>query len=453
MTLDHIAAVLWRRRLTFLLTVLSCVSAIVAVTLVLPKTYQATATLLVGTPKSTFQTTDLLNQVTRTYSTLAANPNIAESVAARLPFAITRDELAKKIAITPVESTQLIEVSAEARTATKAQLIANAYASGFVAEITPGLGSGDTLSEVSMIERAVRPSSAVKPNPPLYIGLGTLLAVLIAIGAAVLRERVDRRVRLAPEEESFLGYPILARIPRYGRRDAAGNRHLGDRFALLKTNLDFLEECEARVIVVTSPGVAEGKSTVAMHLAAACFADDERVVVVEADLRKPGLGNAAGLKPPRRGRLGLADYLIGDIGEEDVLATSPEHPGIMFVWSGKVVPNPVALLTSKKFDALLDTLRADFDRVIIDTPPISVGADASLLAARAEAVLYIVNEPSTTRGKARSGINQLEKVRPSQLGVVVNRASGSKSDGYYYGSIEKETEQPAEGSTRSRVRA
>src|SRR5207248_3563449 len=169
------------------------------------------ATLLVGTPKSDFQTTDLLNQVTRTYSTLAANPNVAEAVAARVPYRITRDALAKKISITPVESTQLIEISAEDHSPTRAEIYANTYANGFVDQVETGL-QPKSLSQVSVIESATRPSSPVKPTPPLYIGLGSLLALLLAFGAATLRERLDRRVRISAEEDMFLAYPILARV-------------------------------------------------------------------------------------------------------------------------------------------------------------------------------------------------------------------------------------------------
>jgi receptor protein-tyrosine kinase len=239
-TPEQITSVLWRRRLTFVLTTAVCVAAVVAVTLVLPKTYRATATLLVGTPNTQFQTTDLLNQVTRTYSTLAGNPNVAETVVDRLPFPITRDELMNKISITPVESTQLIEISAEAGSPTKAQVLANAYANGFVDEVGSGVGQPG-LSHVTVIESATRPSSPVKPNPPLYIGLGTLLALLIGFAAALLRDRLDRRVRISAEDASFLGYPILARIPRHRRRGSPEHA-LRDRFALLKTNLDFHDE-------------------------------------------------------------------------------------------------------------------------------------------------------------------------------------------------------------------
>lgn len=447
MSPDQIAAVLWRRRLTFFVTAAACIGAVVAVTLVLPRTYRATATLLVGTPKSNFQTTDLLNQVTRTYSTLAANPNVAEAVAAQVPYRITRDQLANKISITPIESTQLIEISAEDRSPTRAEIYANAYANGFVDQVQNGL-QPKSLSQVSVIESATRPSSPVKPNPPLYIGLGSILALLLAFGAATLRDRLDRRVRVSAEEDTFLGYPILARVPR--RRRSSVEHVLRDRFALLKTNLDFLAERQARVVIATSPAVGEGKSTIAMRFALACAADNERVVIVEGDLRKPGLRRAAGLAD-RSDQPGLADYLARNTEEFDIYASDPEHPNVTFVWAGHAAPDPVTLLSSDRLESLIDSLRIDFDRVVLDSPPISVGADASLLAAHADAVLYVINEPSTTRSQARSGIAQVEKVRPAQIGIVLNRSRAAKSDSYYY-ARPKELERGSRRGRRSRIR-
>jgi capsular exopolysaccharide synthesis family protein len=398
----------------------------------LPKTYRATASLLVGSPKSNFATTDLLNQVTRTYATLASNPNVADTLAGTLPFHMTRDALAGAISVTPVESTQLIEVSAEAHSPTRAQTIANAYAQAFVNETSAGLDSSQTLTSVRIVEPAVVPSSAVRPNPPLYIGIGTLLALILATGAVLLRERLDRRLRIAAEDDAALGHPIVGRIPRYGR-DGATTYATLDRFALLKTNLDFLDEREARVVVVTSPGVADGKSTVAMNLAGACAADGERVIVVEGDLRRPGLRAAADLSQASGSDAGLTDYLAGRASEFEVISTEQDMPDLSFIWAGAPAPNPVALLRSARLESLLDSLRLEYDRVIIDTPPVSVGADASLLAARADAVLFIVNEPKTTTTAAQAAISQVEKARPQQLGVVLNRtkAAGKETSDYY----------------------
>lgn len=437
--------------MTFLVTALVCIGAVVAVTLTLPKTYRATASLLVGSPKSNFATTDLLNQVTRTYATLASNPNVADRVAASLPFRMTRDALAGAISVTPVESTQLIEISGEAHSATRAQTIANAYSQAFVNDASTGLDNSQALTSVRIVEPAVVPSSAVRPNPPLYIGIGTLLALILATGAVLLRERLDRRLRVAPDDEATLGHPIVGRIPRYTRDGATAYATL-DRFALLKTNLDFLDEREARVVVVTSPGVADGKSTVAVNLAAACAADGERVIVVEGDLRRPGLRAAADLGSTDAPVVGLSDYLAGRASEFDVIATEPALPELSFIWSGGSAPNPVALLRSARLESLLDSLRLEYDRVVIDTPPVAVGADASLLVARADAVLFIVNEPKTTTTAAHAAIIQVEKARPQQLGIVLNRtkAAGKETSDYYRRS---ETAARGRRATRSRTRA
>jgi tyrosine-protein kinase len=326
----------------------------------------------------------------------------------------------------------LIEISAEAHSATRAQTIANAYAQAFVGDASTGLDTSQALTSVRIVEPAVVPSSAVRPNPPLYIGIGTLLALILATGAVLLRERLDRRLRVAPEDEATLGHPIVGRIPRYGRDGATAYATL-DRFALLKTNLDFLDDREARVVVVTSPGVADGKSTVAMSLASACAADGERVIVVEGDLRRPGLRAAAELVNPSEAEAGLTDYLAGRASEFDVVSPEPTLPYMSFIWAGAPAPNPVALLRSARLESLLDSLRLEYDRVIIDTPPVSVGADASLLAARADAVLFIVNEPKTTTTAAQAAIIQVEKARPQQLGIVLNRtkAAGKETSDYY----------------------
>jgi capsular exopolysaccharide synthesis family protein len=453
MGLDQIIGVLWRRRLTFLVTALACIAAVVAVTLSLPKTYRATASLLVGTPQSNFATTDLLNQITRTYATLASNPHVADVVVSRLPFSTTRDSLMNAISVVPVESTQLIEVSAEAHSSTRAQRLANAYAQAFVDEANAGLVGSRTLTSVRVVEPAVRPTSPVRPNPPLYIGIGTLLALILATGAALLRDRLDRRIRVAAEDEAILGHPIIARIPRFARGEVAADA-AHDRFALLKTNLDFLDEREARVVVVTSPGVADGKSTVAMHFAAACAADGERVVVVEGDLRRPGLRAAANVDQTREWAAGLSDYLAGASPEYDILVSEVAWPEITFIWSGGTAPNPVALLRSARLESLLDYLRLEFDRVVIDTPPVSVGADASLLVSRGDAVLYIINEPKTTTAEAQSAINQLEKARPRQLGIVLNRTKAAGRDSsYYYRRSGTAGPGRARGAVRSRTKA
>jgi capsular exopolysaccharide synthesis family protein len=432
LTIDQIASILWRRRLAFLTALLISVAAVVAVTLLLPKTYTATTTVYVGgrIDPTAFIDTGLLEQHTRTYANLAGNPNIADLVREELDRPMTRSELLNRMSFAPVERTPLLLISAQGSSPDEAQQIANVYADTFVDEMSELFRAGKTPAEIAISQRAARPSSPSRPNPPLYIGLGALLSIFIALAYALLRERLDTRVRVAPEDDAILGMPIMARIPRLDGRDGR-SREVTDRFGVLKTNVDFFDENPNRVVLITSPGVSEGKSTTAANLAFACAEDGERVVVLEADLRRPGLEDPLALVGGRR-PIGLSNYLAGAASEHEIISVHPEQPGISVIWSGVIPPNPTALLGSHRLDSLVAFLRLDFDRVIIDTCPISVGADASVIASRVDGTLYVIDEQQTKRSEAQAGLNQLRSVRARLLGVVLNRAGIRGRGGYYY---------------------
>src|SRR5687767_2898747 len=134
MSLEQIASILWRRRLLFALTFLACVAAVVVVTYRLPKSYEATATLLVGGKETQTDLpldTGLAERLTRTYTTLAGNPNVADEVRQELPLELSRSELLDRMSFSPVERTQLLQIRAEAPSRSEAQQIANTYAAVF----------------------------------------------------------------------------------------------------------------------------------------------------------------------------------------------------------------------------------------------------------------------------------------------------------------------------------
>lgn len=434
MSIDQVAAILWRRRASFVLALLTCIAAVVAVTFLLPKTYTATATVYVGgrVEPGAFVDTQLLEQHTRTYSTLAGNPNVADAVLEELDEEVTRKELLDRMAFAPVERTQLLLISAEADSPAEAADVANTYADTFVEVMSDLFEEGKAPAEIAVSEPAAEPDEASKPNPPLYLGFGTLLAIFLGLAVALLRERLDTRVRVAPDDDVVLAQPIMARIPTIAAQDREVSRAVVDRFGLLKTNIDFFDEDPARVIVITSPGVNEGKSTVAANLALACAADGERVALIEGDLRRPGLRATVVGRSVPHSRVGLSNYLAAAASEEEILTPHPENPDLRVVWAGLIPPNPTALLGSHRLDTLIDSLRLDHDRVIIDTCPISVGADASVIASRVDGALYVMDERKTKRSEAQAGLNQLRGVRARLLGIVLNRSTLSGGDGYYY---------------------
>ena len=170
-------------------------------------------------------------------------------------------------------------------------------------------------------------------------------------------------------------------------------------------------------------------------------AEEFSAVAAGVGPRQPGVDGLAGRAGPDRpapahqlleGERSRPDVGAGENRLAEVLTSHPEHPELSVIWSGLTPPNPAALLSSHRFETLLVSLRLDFDRVIIDTSPISVGADASVIAGNVDGTLFVVDERSTKRSEAQSGLNQLRSVRARVLGVVLNRSSVPGPDGYYY---------------------
>ena len=202
-----------------------------------------------------------------------------------------------------------------------------------------------------------------------------------------------------------------------------------DAVRLLRTNVDFRHP-GTRVLAVTSSAPQEGKSTIAAHLAVTAAVDGDRVAVIEADLRRPGLRQTMpGNIDPGTGT-GLTNYLMGMAGLDDILTQHAELPGLSVIWPGPLVSNPSALLRDTRLAGLLEELKERFDRIIVDTSPVAIGADASLVAARADGVLFVVDGRRTRRAEATRALRQLETVAAPVIGVVVNRSGQGHPDRY-----------------------
>ena len=177
----------------------------------------------------------------------------------------------------------------------------------------------------------------------------------------------------------------------------------------------------------------EGKTSIATQLALADARDGEKVVLIEADLRRPGIAASDGVAGGAvRSEMGLTNYLVsvGERGSDPRAASAVPEPARDLVGADPAEPDR-RCCDPNGFGALIQLLRSRYDRIIIDTPPVSVGADASVIASRVDAVLYVIDATKTSPTSARAGLNQLEKVHASVAGVVVNRTSVPSFRGYY----------------------
>ena len=227
-----------------------------------------------------------------------------------------------------------------------------------------------------------------------------------------------------------------------GPRKANDPVHSAESFLKLRTNLQFMDiDNPPRVIVVTSPLPGDGKSTVAMNLAAALSMSDRRVVLIDGDLRRPVLADSFGLIEG----LGLTDVLIGSVQFEEVAQQVGGLPNLLVLAAGRVPPNPSEMLGSKAMRRLLERLAEDYT-VIVDAPPLLPVTDAAVLTASADGALVVVSAGQTLDTQLRDALTNLQAVQGHTLGVVLNRVSPrSTSAGYYSGSY-----GPREGEPRPR---
>jgi capsular exopolysaccharide synthesis family protein len=443
MSFAEITSALWGRRRLFAVTLIVCLAVVAVITAAVPKVYKATATIYVGkdTPRLD---TDQGEQLTRTYTTLAGNPNVAQEALEALDLGLTRQELLDRMSFAPVERTQLLEISAEDRSPAEAQLIANTYAEVFANAVATQVAAGNAPAKVSVNQPAVEPTDPIRPNYPLYLGFGALLSLLIAAAVAVVRDRLDRRLQIDPGDDTVRGQLILARIPTLlepgaVNGDGAGSWIAGavrilraDAFRVLRTNLDLATGGVARTIAITSPGNGEGKTTIAAQLALTLATDREKVAIVECDLRHRGLDESGFGSQWVRSAPGLSDYLDKRATIRQIVKTIPSMAGLHVVWAGTAVAEPGPLLRSGRLRQLLASLGRTHDWVILDTPSLAVGDDALIASYHADGTVMVIDAEETMGPALEGGFKHLRTVRARILGVVVNHAPPSALDSYRY---------------------
>jgi receptor protein-tyrosine kinase len=428
MTLDGVLSVLWRRRLVLLLSWAACLVVVVVVTSSLPKTYRATAVAIASSRDGTSPSDPLvLEQLVRTYAALTGNVNVADEVRRSLDRPISRKALLDKMSFAPIERTRLLEIAAEDRSPVRAQALANEYARAFSARMNRRLPRDGIDGRLAVQEPAGVPRDPVRPNPPLYVALGAVVGLVLAIAAALVAEAVERRRGISDDAAGSFDEAIVGRVPRLsgrGHQPAVDGADGADGFALLKSNIDFLAGEPAQVLVVTSAARGEGKTSVASGLAQAAVRDGETVALVDANLAGQHLARAVPGNDHTVLEGGLRRVLDGRESGEEAF-TAPTGPSMTVIHAAAPLPNAAAALRSDRFADLVEHLRSRYDRVIIDTPPVCAGAATSHAVRVADMVLFVVDARRSTQDVVRAGIAQLRVARAPDVALVINRAGGA----------------------------
>ncbi len=437
--LSRIAKVFRRRFWVIAVCFLAATAAAVALTVRAEDRYESTSGLLLTGGVEPQRNADTNLQ-------LLTLPTVAGMAAEKAP-SISQEEFEESISTSQQGESDIIQISANASTPERAAEMANAYAEAFV-----GYRHADrskiAAGKVSLVERAKPESSPVSPTPAKNIGFGALIGIVLGLGLALLLEQMDRRVKREDDLTDMTGLPLLATVPK---RKSFDSKHLGHEplspaetevFRMLRANLRYSKgQTEVRSVVVTSAEPGEGKTLVSLGLALAAASSGERVLLIEGDLRDPGLSRVLHLG----GGSGLSGLLLAEgpfdfdqaVDQVDASQISDAVSGVYVdvIGAGQIPPNPTALVESKRMRDLLVAAEDSYDFVVIDTPPILVVSDAMPLIIASSGVLAVSGLGVATQGSAADLVGQLERLSVPVLGLVANFADrpARAYEGYGYG--------------------
>lgn len=423
-------SVVWRHKWIVLATIVVVVGATYGVSRSLTPIYSTSSTLIIAQPgrQQTFDTAQANEEAARSYSQILSSPNFAGQVASAIGGRVTSSKISSETSIQSVPNTELIKITAEDASRTRAKAIADRYASVFVAyapRLTP-----QTKATVTLADYAPLPKSPTRPKPTLYALAAAILGVMAGIALAFLRERFDVRLRTVDEISAQTELPVLGDIPVRSKRSMEA---FAESFRLLRTTLRFIDDGKVnRSIAIVSWGEGEGKTTVASQLALSLSGSDTRTLVVDGDMVRPGLQPL--LLPGINGALdpGLSDYVLGAASVQDCLYHTTKAPSLQFIPAGRQVPNLSSLLQNRRGRSAFAELQQVADVTIVDCPPLAVGADALSIAAQVDGVVLVVDMRHATRTTLANATRRLEQVNAKILGIAVNRDRALQSATYYY---------------------
>lgn len=447
MELQQYLTILRDRLISALVTAVLVFGAVAGFTFLQTPEYQATNRVFVQT-QSGSSVADLnsgasfASQQITSYADVATTPLVLNPVIDQLDLDVSAQQLAEQISTTVPPDTLILEITATSEDPAQAAAIANATSESLRTQVAELETAGDEASvQLTAISPATEPDSPASPSIPRNLAIGLVLAVLAGVVVAILRDLLDNSVRRPDDVEIGLQRPVLAVIP--ASRDA---KHLplisaqqpqslqAEAYRGLRTNLQFMSLTDGhQSVLFTSTLPGEGKSSSAINLAHVVAQAGNRVLLIDADLRRPSIASYLGLE----GGAGLTSVLIGEASLADV-AQPLETEGLEVLASGPIPPNPSELLGSKQMQELLEKASVAYDFVVIDTAPLGAVTDAVVLSHHVGGTVVIAQSERVRRPQLEQSLEKLDAVEARILGVVLNRVHGGSSNTYAYYTYESE---------------
>lgn len=387
------------------------------------------------------------NQV-KSYAQLATTPIVLEPVITKLGLETTAATLGERITAAAPTSTAIINIEVTGNDSEETALISNAVAQQLIVivdQLSPQTQDGTKVVRATIVSPASVPTQWTSPRVNLNLALGGLIGLMLGLGQAVLRSRLDTRVLTADDvadvtDRSIVGAivhdPDASEHPLIFQADPHSAR--AEAYRRLRTNLQFLElGGRRRSIVLTSSVESEGKSTTSINIATTLADSGESVLLIDADLRRPKVAEYLNLE----GSAGLTTVIIGRAALADVVQPLG-HGNLHVLTAGQIPPNPSELLGSEPMRRLLNEATDRYDMVIIDSPPLLPVTDSAVLSRLVGGALVVVGSGKVRKPELDGALESLETVDANVLGLVLNGVRSEDVGHYRYHHYYTASEHP-----------
>lgn len=369
---------------------------------------------------------------------VATSPLVLDPVIRKLDLPVSSDAVAAMVTAHAPTETVTLELSVTNPDPSRVAAIANALGtqlSEAAAGLSPHRSHGSQAVRTTILAPASVPANPSSPNPPRYLAGGLVLWLLLGLGVALLRHVRDTKVRSEQDVRALTDSSILGVIafdqavpshPVILREDPRSTP--AEALRRLRTRLQFIGVAEkSRSIVVSSSVPGEGKTTTAIKLAVSLTDAGARVLLIDADLRRPSVAEYLGLE----GRAGPTTVLIGKAALEG--AVQPWADSTLDIPpAGQIRPNPSELLGSTAMQRLLKVATDTYDMVLIDSSPVLPVTDAAVLGWQVDGTLFIAGMDRIRGPQLREALDSLETAGGQGLGLVINKIARREVDTYVY---------------------
>lgn len=390
------------------------------------------------------------------FAQLAMSSVVLDAVRDDLDADLTNSQIRNMTTVTIPQNTVILDVTAGSTDAEFAAELANSIAENLalvVDDISPKDDSGVATVVARVIEPATPAAFQSSPNKQRDAVLGAFAGVLLAALAIIVWTLLDTRVRSEEALRRITDLPVLGAIPR--RKDAQRkaivvaepNGTSAEAYRRVRSSLRFAAvEHDISAIAVTSSIPGEGKTSTAVNLALTYSEAGMRVLLVDADLRRPMVAETLGLE----NSVGLTTMLVGAVVFEDA-ALQWGETSLWVLPAGEVPPNPAELLASARMTELLRELHHDFDMMVVDTAPLLSVSDATIIAQSVDTTIVVADVSKVHLAQLARSLEALDRARAQVAGVVFSRVKRQRGDDYnyyYYGPSGGRRQRAAESQSR-----